>query len=63
MIYTHVSEIPIENPGPIIEFGVAEGGSINRMADENPDRTLDGFDSFKGLPEDWGDRHLKGHLS
>lgn len=39
--------------GDILEFGVFDGKSINRMADLWPDRALYGFDSFEGLPEDW----------
>lgn len=39
--------------GHILEFGVFDAKSINKMAELWPDRTLYGFDSFEGLPEDW----------
>lgn len=39
--------------GEFLEFGVAEGKSINRMAELAPDRQFHGFDSFEGLPENW----------
>ena len=34
-----------------MEFGVFEGGSINFMARNYPDKNFYGFDSFEGLPE------------
>lgn len=39
--------------GLICEFGVFEGRSINHIASYVPKKTVYGFDSFKGLPEDW----------
>lgn len=58
--------------GHILEFGVFDANSINKMAALWPDRHLYGFDSFEGLPEDWdlgskvykkmGKWHLKGNL-
>lgn len=39
--------------GLVAEFGVNEGGSIAYMAKKLAGRTLDGFDSFEGLPEGW----------
>lgn len=42
--------------GLVMEFGVAGGKSIRQIASQTP-RTVHGFDSFEGLPEDWG-----GHL-
>ena len=41
-------------PGLVLEFGVASGHTINIIAHHLPDRTIYGFDSFKGLPEPWG---------
>lgn len=38
--------------GLILEFGVYQGLSINQIASWTSE-TIDGFDSFKGLPEDW----------
>ncbi len=37
--------------GSALEFGVAEGGSLNIIAGRMP---VVGFDSWDGLPEDWG---------
>ena len=39
--------------GPILEFGVWSGRTINFMASALPTRKLFGFDSFEGLPEGW----------
>jgi hypothetical protein len=39
--------------GPILEFGVNTGATINHIADMAPGRKVYGFDSFKGLPEEW----------
>ncbi len=47
--------------GLILEFGVAKGASVNLIASLLPDKTVYGFDSFKGLPEDWGS-HKRGHF-
>lgn len=43
--------------GAILEFGVARGRSITVLANASPSKTVHGFDSFEGLPEDWS-----GHL-
>lgn len=39
--------------GEILEFGVFQGKSISTIAREVKDRTVCGFNSFVGLPEDW----------
>jgi hypothetical protein len=44
--------------GALLEFGVAGGRTATILGDARPDRTLHGFDSFEGLPEDWA-----GHLN
>ncbi len=44
--YAHV-------PGHIMEFGVAGGRTIKRLADFWFEKAVVGFDSFEGLPEDW----------
>jgi hypothetical protein len=36
-----------------IELGVASGQTIRFLAECFPDQTIFGFDSFKGLPDDW----------
>lgn len=39
--------------GEILEFGVYKGTTINFLALLYPEKTIWGFDSFEGLPEDW----------
>ena len=39
--------------GAVLEFGVYSGATISHLAKLFPDRTLHGFDSFEGLPEEW----------
>lgn len=47
--------------GYFLEFGVASGTSINMIASLMQDKTIFGFDSFEGLPEDWnGHAEVKG---
>ncbi len=49
--------------GLLLEFGVADGGSLRHLAGLTT-RTLDGFDSFEGLPENWaGTFERKGKFS
>lgn len=38
--------------GLILEFGVADGASVNHIA-ELTERKIHGFDSFEGLPDKW----------
>lgn len=45
----------------ICEFGVYTGGTINYLA-EMTSKPLFGFDSFEGLPEQWGSMG-KGHFA
>lgn len=40
--------------GCFLEFGVATGETINLAAKLKPQEIIFGFDSFEGLPEDWG---------
>lgn len=50
--------------GAVLEFGVAGGDSIRLLAACLPGRSIHGFDSFEGLPEDWPGRHeAKGHYA
>ena len=39
--------------GSILEFGVFKGESLRGLSNLFPQRTLYGFDSWEGLPEDW----------
>lgn len=39
--------------GQYLEFGVFRGHTINYIAQQVPNKTVYGFDSFYGLPEDW----------
>ena len=46
--------------GLILEFGVEKGDSLRWMA-RHTTRTVHGFDSFQGLPDDWrGTRETRG---
>lgn len=45
--------------GNILDLGVFKGGSTRALARIFPNRTIHGFDSFEGLPEDWAGS-LKG---
>lgn len=60
-LFKHIFKfIPATENGLLCEFGVAGGKSINFLSTLMPNRTLYGFDSFEGLPEDWASRLQKG---
>lgn len=48
--------------GVAAEFGVARGESLAVLAEAMPGRQVHGFDSFDGLPQDWGALLPKGHF-
>lgn len=48
--------------GQILEFGVFKGLSIRRLAMHFPDAEIFGFDTFEGLPSDWGVLAKKGYF-
>lgn len=51
--------------GLFLEFGVYNGSSINILSKLRPNKIFHGFDTFKGLPEDWdlGNKKIKaGHF-
>ena len=48
----------LEFDGLICEFGVYKGRSMNHIASCVPEKPVYGFDSFKGLPEDWNGTEL-----
>jgi len=45
--------------GIVLELGVYSARSIRKMAVAMPTQTIYGFDSFEGLPEDWGRPDMK----
>lgn len=53
-----VKEISLE--GLILEFGVYKGSTIKILSKLLPNKTIYGFDSFEGLPEDWYGKYEKG---
>lgn len=60
MLSTILGKIEFEQEGLVCEFGVAGGRSINHIAKYFPSQAVYGFDSFEGLPEDWGTVMHKG---
>lgn len=48
-----------------LEFGVCRGTSLKWWVETNtnPDTKYYGFDTFEGLPEDWGNAFKKGDMS
>lgn len=51
----------VDEPLDYLEFGVAEGRSLRWWQEHLSDQSrLFGFDSFRGLPEDWRKDHPKG---
>ncbi|WP_375687103.1 class I SAM-dependent methyltransferase [Pseudooceanicola sp. LIPI14-2-Ac024] len=49
--------------GLAMEFGVHSGRTINYIAQQRPDWTVHGFDSFEGLPEAWRDGFDAGEFA
>lgn len=52
----------VKNKGLWLEFGVCSGRTINLIS-RCTDNKVYGFDSFYGLPEDWGNHQKKGSYS
>jgi hypothetical protein len=53
--------INLSRPGGLVlEFGVATGTTLSVLAKNAGDRTIVGFDTFEGLPEDWRTDREKG---
>jgi hypothetical protein len=48
--------------GLVMEFGVCRGRTINEIAEIAHPRTVYGFDSFDGLPEDWKEASGRVHI-
>lgn len=65
LLYSDVNQ-EFLGSGPVdyLEFGVWKGATILYWAEinKNPQSRFFGFDSFEGLPEQWGD-YAKGHFS
>jgi predicted O-methyltransferase YrrM len=53
----------MEFRGLVLEFGVATGRTLNQFARWLPNKTIHGFDGFKGLPEDWTSRMRRGFFA
>jgi hypothetical protein len=53
----------IRLPGPVLEFGVFSGHTINHIASILQSSKIYGFDSFEGLPEAWFGKSEKGLFS
>ena len=49
--------------GLILEMGVFQGTSLNRIASQVEGHKVYGFDSFLGLPEDWLPGFHKGYFA
>ena len=61
-VHDRAIERAMISDGLVLEFGVFSGNSINYIASKRP-WTVDGFDSFEGLPESWRDGFQAGHFS
>jgi predicted O-methyltransferase YrrM len=61
LLVAMVNQAP-EN-GLFLEFGVAAGQTLNLIASLKPDKTVYGFDSFKGLPDNWRRHWRKGSFA
>jgi hypothetical protein len=44
----------------LLEFGILTGATVNVIASQVGERPVYGFDSFEGLPENWGPGFRKG---
>jgi len=49
--------------GLILELGVWHGASLRLLASRWPDDHVHGFDTFTGLPEDWGSPDMGGEAA
>jgi hypothetical protein len=60
--YFHNTISYVKNDGLWLEFGVCSGNTINIISSKTKNKVY-GFDSFLGLPEDWGNHQPKGAYS
>ena len=56
-----LEDLDFKHDGIWLEFGVFSGSTINYIS-KFTDNVVYGFDSFRGLPEDWRQNHLKGEF-
>lgn len=63
-LYDHVQSLIGDRPIDYLEFGVHRGESLARWLTihPHPDSRFVGFDTFSGLPTDWGNYLKKGHF-
>jgi hypothetical protein len=59
-LWDHATSKIAQNDCVVLEFGVFQGSSINHMARNLPTHQFFGFDSFRGLREDWPGHGPKG---
>jgi len=62
-LYEHLNRCILQNaPIDYLEFGVWQGATIKKWCDLNRsgDSRFYGFDSFRGLPENWNETHSEG---
>lgn len=63
--HSNYFDIAVKNvtfDGLWLEFGVFVGSTISSIS-KKTNKTIYGFDSFEGLPEDWDSAHDKHHFS
>lgn len=60
--YFQTATYYVKNEGLWLEFGVCSGRTINLISKCTNNKVY-GFDSFYGLPEDWGNHQEKGTYS
>lgn len=61
LLYYALSKVTIDE-GVFCEFGIFSGRTINFCAGKYPQKTFYGFDSFKGLPENWWGKFHKNYF-
>ena len=49
--------------GLVLEFGVQHGCTLKHITARFPDSRIDAFDTFTGLPEEWGNNNPVGSYS
>lgn len=62
LLHHAVQNAKLDDDGLICEFGVYRGTTINYISSLT-NKTINGFDSFEGLPETWRPNFEKGRFS